>query len=115
MNMQVTDSEILYPDDLAALLGCDKGTAQQRIISGDLPGTKFGRDWVIPRQAFIERLNEKAREEAAARRAALATKRDQALTPSPSPMLPTSQPLARTASRRRQPPPLPNLPATASC
>lgn len=58
-------------DTLAALLGCDPDTAAERLNSGDLPGLKFGRGWIIPAEALHARLNEKAIQEAAARRKAL--------------------------------------------
>lgn len=67
--MKRVDAEILTVDDLAELFACDKETAAARLTSGDLPGVKVGRGWIIPRQALFERLNEKATEEAAARRA----------------------------------------------
>lgn len=66
--MTRADDGILTVDDLAALLACDRETAAARLTSGDLPGVKVGRSWIIPRQALFERLNEKAREEAANRR-----------------------------------------------
>lgn len=113
------DAEILNTDDLAKLLDCDKETAARRIISGDLPGTKFGRDWIIPRQALIERINEKARQEAAERRAAIEAERDQAqlrgrAVAEPSPLLPTSEQTPKRGQRRK-PPTLPSLPLGAAC
>ncbi|WP_280192859.1 hypothetical protein [Delftia sp. PS-11] len=68
MTATYSDPEILTVTDLTALLTCDTETAAARLKSGDLPGTKFGRGWIVPRQALFERLNEKAHEEAAARR-----------------------------------------------
>lgn len=111
-----TDSEIYTAQQLAELLGCDKETAEARIRQGDLPGVKFGKGWIVPRQAFIERVNEMAKEEAAMRRTKLlqeqttAVKRGQAAA-APSPLLPTStsQP---SRSKRRTPPTLPSLPVT---
>ena len=113
-----TDSEIYTAQQLAELLGCDKETAEARIRQGDLPGVKFGKGWIVPRQAFIERVNEMAKEEAAARRAQLlneqtaAAKRGQAMT-TPSPLLPNSAPSFSTG-KRRAPPKLPRLPFTTS-
>lgn len=109
------DAEILNTDELARLLGCDKETAAKRIIAGDLPGSKFGRDWIIPRRALIERINEMAMEDAAARRAALeaeritAAGRGQRATAGPSPMLPTTEAAPPRRGQRRMPPPLPTL------
>lgn len=112
------DAEILNTEALARLLDCDKETAAKRVIAGDLPGTKFGRDWIIPRRALIERINEMALQEAAARRAALEGERmtgtqrgSKAATASP--LLPTSEPVARRG-QRRAPPALPPMPAAAA-
>jgi excisionase family DNA binding protein len=58
--MMRAEEEILTVDDLARLFGCDKETAAARLTSGDMPGVKVGRGWIIPRQAFFARLNEKA-------------------------------------------------------
>lgn len=109
-----TDSEIYTAQQLAELLGCDKETAEARIRQGDLPGVKFGKGWIVPRQAFIERVNEMAKEEAAARRTQLqsdqatAARRGKALF-TQSPLLPRSTP--RLSSRKRRvPPELPALP-----
>lgn len=55
-------------EEVAELLACDKDTAAERLNSGDLPGLKMGRSWVIPEQALIQRMNEIALEEAAKRR-----------------------------------------------
>lgn len=107
------DAEILNTDELARLLGCDKETAAKRIIAGDLPGSKFGRDWIIPRRALIERINEMAMEDAAARRAALederrtAAGRGQRATTEPSPILPTNEAASPRRGQRRVPPRLP--------
>ncbi|MFG0593582.1 helix-turn-helix domain-containing protein [Delftia sp. WSY_9] len=124
--MQCNESEILTVADLAALFSCDTETVATRLIAGDLPGVKVGRGWIIPKQALFERLNQKAHEEAAARREALKT----AQTPSSSSrassiatiyqssaasaMLPSSMPL-RSGRKRRQPPALPNLSSQESC
>lgn len=111
------ETEIYTATDLAALLCCDKETVEQRIIDGHLPGTKFGRGWIIPRRALLARLNEIAEEEAATRRAKLTTDRhhatqrgQQAVVATPSPLLPTGQGHAPARGRRRAPPALPALP-----
>ncbi|MFG0674231.1 helix-turn-helix domain-containing protein [Delftia sp. WSY_7] len=121
--MTRVDSEILTVEDLAKLFSCDKETAAARLTSGDLPGVKVGRSWIIPRQALFERLNEKAREEAATRRSYLDTARNSALrkgsvmeekTIEESSVRQLSG-LTHTSSRqrgrtRRTPPQLPSLP-----
>lgn len=110
------------PSDLAELFACDKETAAARLTSGDLPGVKVGRGWIIPRQALFERLNEKAHEEAAARRAQQAANIDLAQQRGvtaqvksahlacvpPSALLPTTAPKQRV-NKRRVPPTLPSL------
>lgn len=54
-------------EQLAAALGCEVGTVQARALAGSLPGVKFGRGWVFPREALLEALNRQAREQAAER------------------------------------------------
>lgn len=79
-------------DQVAVVLGCSVEKVREALNTGDLPGLKYGRDWVIPCDALDKRLVEKALEEAAERRAAkpstveivmAATKRRQARTPPP--------------------------------
>lgn len=111
------DSEIYTAQQLAELLGCDKETAEARIRQGDLPGVKFGKGWIVPRQAFIERVNEMAKEEAAIRRQQLSNEKAEALkkgklAENASPLLPSS--INRISkSNRRVPPPLPSVPANS--
>ena len=107
---QIIDSDIYTAEQIASLLKCDKETAEARIRSGDLPGVKYGKSWVIPRQALRQCLNEMALSEAAQRKADLQGTRAAALekgrpstkaAAAPSPMLPTSeQPRKRGQSRR---------------
>lgn len=61
-------TEILTIETVAELLHCDEKTVAERLLSGDLPGAKFGRGWIVPAQALFQRVNELAVEEAAARR-----------------------------------------------
>ncbi|WP_120966792.1 helix-turn-helix domain-containing protein [Comamonas sp. lk] len=118
---QIIDSDIYTAVQIASLLKCDKETAEERIRSGDLPGIKFGKSWVIPRQALLQCLNEMALSEAAQRKAELqgsraaALKKGKASTKAeaaPPPMLPTSQG-HRKRGQRREPPQLPSLPIPA--
>lgn len=122
--MSHADADILTVEDLAELFACDKETVAARLISGDLPGVKVGRSWIVPRQALFERLNEKAREEAAARRSLLASTLEgcQKLKhaagnssvnpggPAPTVVL-ASIPPQRQGRKRRIPPKLPSLDA----
>lgn len=120
--MTRADAEILTIDDLAELFACDKETAAARLTSGDLPGVKVGRGWIIPRQALFERLNEKAREEAAIRREKRAASLEDAQQlgiAAQAASFPFSIPHAaadletkgstRRGRKRRVPPPLPRL------
>jgi excisionase family DNA binding protein len=66
--MPYSEPEILTVSDLAELLSCDAETVAAKLINGDLPGLKIGRSWIIPKQAFLQRLNSKALEDSAARR-----------------------------------------------
>jgi len=59
-----------YPEDetlthaqAAALLKCSVETLAGVLATGQLPSIKFGRERVIPRSAFLQRLNELAIEE----------------------------------------------------
>lgn len=61
--------EIFTVDDVARLLHCDAETAATHLLNGDLPGLKFGRGWIVPADAFFQRLNEWAVEAAAIRKA----------------------------------------------
>ena len=61
--------EILTAEEVAEMLLCDKETVADRLSCGVIPGLKFGRSWIIPADAFYQRLNEMALEEAAKRRA----------------------------------------------
>lgn len=89
------------PDDveLAAALGCTPETVQAGALRGDLPGVKFGRGWVFPRDAVLEALNRAARAQAEARAAVKisAAPAGVAVTPAAKP------------ARRREPVVLPDL------
>lgn len=73
--------------DVAVLLKCTPARVEELLRAGTLPGTKFGRSWVIPTTALMQRLHDIALEESAILRQ----------PPTPSPAAP---------SRRR---PLPRL------
>lgn len=77
-------------DQLAQMLGCSVYTIRERAKKGDLPGIKFGDDWVFPADAVSSRLTEMALEESKERR----TK-------------PVPSAVAYGATPRKQRPPLP--------
>lgn len=54
----------------AQILGCSTKTVQERLRLGDLPGEKFGEDWICPTEAMLARINEIAIQKMMARRAA---------------------------------------------
>lgn len=54
--------------EVAILLKCEPAKVEELLRAGTLPGTKFGRSWVIPKTALMERLHDIALEESAIRR-----------------------------------------------
>jgi excisionase family DNA binding protein len=53
----------LSKEEAADLLKCSIQTLDAELASGRLPSVKLGRERVIPREAFFQRLNEIALEE----------------------------------------------------
>lgn len=60
--------DVLETEAVATLLRCAPTTVRDRARAGDLPGIKFGDDWVFPAEALHMRLTELALEQAATRR-----------------------------------------------
>ena len=60
--------DVLETEAVASLLRCAPTTVRDRARTGDLPGIKFGDDWVFPAEALHMRLTELALEQAAKRR-----------------------------------------------
>lgn len=87
--------DVIPQSAVAQLLECDENTVQERARTGDLPGVKFGRSWVFPRQALVARLNEIAIEQASKRRG----------KPEPKPIAAA----VGAKTPRRAPPTLPEL------
>lgn len=85
---------------VAELLECSEKTVQIHARSGELPGLKFGEDWIFPSEALLERLNSVALERANERR-----------QDKPKPLgLVMAQTVPRRGGRRRNPiPALPSL------
>jgi excisionase family DNA binding protein len=52
---------ILTVSQVAAMLACTEATVRELLNAGHLPGVKYGRDWVIPLEALLERVNQAAR------------------------------------------------------
>ena len=86
--MSLTDT--IGADECADLLRCTAGQVEEMARAGDIPGLKIGRGWLFVRADLLAFLAERARQEAADRRA----KR------SPAPKV-------TPISRRRVPPALP--------
>lgn len=94
-------SDVLNIDQVADLLLCEPATAAEYFAKGVLPGLKFGRQWIAPRQALLERLNELALEQAAERRESLSKR---------SPLVGVLHPPVARGRRRNIPPVLPTVP-----
>lgn len=63
-----SEDPVISREEACALLSCGDERLAELIRCGDVPATKDGKEYVIPRAAFIQRLNERAIEQAAARR-----------------------------------------------
>ena len=99
----------LTVDQVAQLLACADTTVRERARAGDLPGLKYGTDWVFPAGALFAHLDQLAIDEAADRRRA---------TPSPA-STPQATPRATLHAvpaprSRRALPTLPTLPGPSA-
>ena len=61
---------ILSVEDVSEMLKCAPSTVRERTRIGDLPGVKFGDDWVYPLGILIGAVTELAASGVAARRGA---------------------------------------------
>lgn len=52
------------------MVGCTVQTLKRLLVRGDLDALRAGREWVIPRDAFVASLNRYAESQASQRRAA---------------------------------------------
>ena len=84
-------SDVLTTDEVADLLECEPKTIEEKLRRGELPGVKFGRSWMLPRQALMETLNDLARKNLAEH-------------------LQVAQPLANRGGTKRTAPTLPKFP-----
>jgi hypothetical protein len=48
-------SELLSLADASGLLGLSVERVRQLVVAGDLPGTRFGNAWAVPRDALVAR------------------------------------------------------------
>lgn len=88
-------------DEVARICRCEPETVVVRIEAGDIPGLKLGRGWIIPCEAFKQRLNELALEEAHNRRR---------LRKAGPATVKAIQIASSKNGRSRTPPPLPAMP-----
>lgn len=65
--------DVLTVDAVVGLLGCAATTVREHSRKSELPGLKFGDDWVFPAEALQQRLTVLALERAAKRRNAFGT------------------------------------------
>lgn len=54
--------EILSVDEVAELLRCEPETIELKARNRTLPGLKFGRPWIFPREALLQFLAREALE-----------------------------------------------------
>lgn len=72
-------------DEACSLLSCGPYRLADLLKSGQLPGLKIGREWVVPRRAFFERVNEMAVNGSLARMRQ--REREEAARPLPNPQV----------------------------
>ena len=54
-------NDILTTNEVAELLQCEVQTVEDRLRGGDLPGVKFGRSWMCPKNALLDTVNDLAK------------------------------------------------------
>ena len=69
MNAPVDHLETIDAEECAPLLRCTVGQVEEMARSGDIPGLKIGRGWLFVRSDLLAFLAQRARDEAAERRA----------------------------------------------
>jgi excisionase family DNA binding protein len=69
-------NESISVDEACEFLECEKPKLMALLREGELPGVKFGKAWVIPREAFFAVVNATALQEAKQRREELAGARE---------------------------------------
>ena len=50
--MNGTESLTYTVDQVAALLGIARGVAYESVRNGEIPATRIGRRWLVPRKRF---------------------------------------------------------------
>jgi excisionase family DNA binding protein len=82
-------NDILSIDEFCKLTGCEPDTAREKARNREIPGIKLGRDWVFPRVALLETLNELARGNLKPKDVPQATQRETRRSVAPLPKFPT--------------------------
>jgi excisionase family DNA binding protein len=67
--MTASPLETIDSDQCAELLRCTPGQVEEMARAGEIPGLKIGRGWLFVRADLLAYLAERARDEAAQRRA----------------------------------------------
>lgn len=96
--------ELLTAIEVAALLRCEPETIEERTRRRELPGLRFGRSWMYPREALIQVLNKLAMQQLEPSAAVAAP-----LAVLPLRMVAPTMPKS-PRGLRRSPPPLPDPP-----
>ena len=65
---EVSQLETIGPDEAAPILRCTPEQVELLARAGEIPGVKFGRNWVFVRVDLVECIRERARQEAQERR-----------------------------------------------
>ncbi|OUL98352.1 helix-turn-helix domain-containing protein [Variovorax sp. JS1663] len=85
-------NETIGSEECAELLRCTPSQIEELARVGEIPGLKFGRSWLFVRADLLAFLAEKARAEAAQRRANRQPKAPSALNTRPRRQIPPALP-----------------------
>jgi len=106
----MTLRETMDLSDVALMLGAKPETVAQLARRGEIPGTQIGKGWIFLRENILEYLRERIMRDTLARRAAECKQPEAAQE---SHALPVAVAMPRPATRRKSPPPLPELSSPA--
>lgn len=99
---------MLNPETAAPILDCSPDTVAELLNTGELPGLRYGRSWIIPPAALEQCLTSRAIEQMLARRAARNPEPEGAPTSDAAPTQPRALPRPKY-QRRRVPPVLDDI------
>lgn len=106
----MTLRETMDLPDVALMLGAKPETVAQLARRGEIPGTQIGRGWIFLRENILEYLRDRIMRDTLARRAT-ECKEPEAVQKSKA--LPLALAMPRPSTRRKAPPPLPELSSVA--